>query len=214
MAGLQAFTSTGVAQRLLADSHWLPALADSAIAAAIVLFAIGNMSSPSLRRRWLICAAVAALGGFSVGHQLSDLAQFAGRHAGIATAAFNVGSIVGSVVSFLFTVAVVRLLFDPILGPPFGVVVLSVLVGQTGWFWMLDRNAALGNEFAHALAAGPSFESGLVALRWLLPTLMVGAIGIFLPWDFGGKPVRSLRAALFEGRNGRQAAGPDERPEG
>jgi HupE / UreJ protein len=201
LTGLQALTLTAVAEGALAgvDIPWLPALFDTVLAAAIVLLAIGNLAAPSLRRRWFIGAVIGALGGFGLGHLLADASQFAGTHMLVSVVLFNVGIALGEIVSLAIALVALRLLFASVLGRLLGVIVLSAVLGHVAWHWMLDAGHELGHQLGHAAATSLSSALLVVAL-WLVPALLVGAAGYFLPKRFDGLPVPSLLRALL-GRN-------------
>jgi hypothetical protein len=198
LTGLQALTLTAAAEGALAGAEigWLPALFDTVLAAAVVLVAIGNLAAPSLRRRWIIASVIGALGGFGLGHLLADIGQFAGTHAFVSVVSFNVGVVVGEVVSLAIAIIALRLLFACVRGPLLGVIVLSAVLGHVGWHWMLDGSHELEHQLGHAAATGLSSALLVVAL-WLVPALLVGAIGYFLPKRFDGIPVPSLLRALL-----------------
>lgn len=198
LTGLQALTLTAAAEGALAGAEieWLPALFDTVLAAAVVLVAIGNLAAPSLRRRWFIASVIGALGGFGLGHLLADIGQFAGTHTFVSVVSFNVGVVVGEVVSLAIAIIALRLLFGCVRGPLLGVIVLSAVLGHVGWHWMLDGGHELEHQLGHAAATGLSSALLVVAL-WLVPALLVGAIGYFLPKRFDGIPVPSLLRALL-----------------
>lgn len=193
LTGLQALTSIAIAEGTVVDSPLLATLFSTSLAAAIVLLAIGNLAAPSLRRRWFISAIIGALGGFGLGHLLADALQFPGAHSLVSVVSFNVGVALGEAVSLALVLAALRLLFACVLGPPLGVVVLSAVLGHMGWHWMVEEGHDLVHEIGHA---GLSFALAAVA-PWLLPALVVGGIGYFLPRGFGGAPIPSLLPALL-----------------
>jgi len=196
LTGLQALTSTGITEGTIVDSPLLAALFSTSLAAAIVLLAIGNLATPSLRRRWFISAIVGAFGGFGLGHLLADVLQFAGAHRVASVVSFNVGVALGEVVMLALGLAALRLLFARVLGPALGVVVLSAVLGHMGWHWMVDE----GHELVHELGHTGLSTALLVITPWLLPALLVGGLAYFLPSRFDGVPIPSLLPALL--RNG------------
>jgi hypothetical protein len=197
LAGLQALTSTAVAEGAVVDSPLLAALFSTGFAAAIVLLAIGNLAAPSLRRRWFINAIVGAIGGFGLGHLLADALQFAGAHSLVSVLSFNVGVALGEVVSLALVLAALRLLFARVLGPALGVVVLSAVLGHIGWHWMVDE----GHELVHELGHAGLSSAVVIVAPWLLPALLVGGMAYFLPRGFGGVAIPSLLlASLGDGR--------------
>ncbi|TMH00142.1 MAG: hypothetical protein E6H71_00930 [Betaproteobacteria bacterium] len=196
MAGLQALTLTATGARWFVETPWLGPLADTSLAAAVLLLAIGNLSAPSLRRRWFVAALIAALSGFGTGLLFVDRWQFAGAHAVVAAVSYNAGIVVGAVVILIASLIALRVLFAWVLGAPLGVIVLSALLGLVAWQWLFDG----AHRLQHATDAGVSSASIIAVARWLLPALLLGAAAYFLPRDFGGERVRTLRDALFPKR--------------
>jgi hypothetical protein len=191
-SGLQAFTLTAAALVEIRGIRWLISLFDAGLAAAILLLAIGNLAAPSVRARWVIGAILGALGGFGLGRLLDDAGQFAGTHPVVSAGSFNIGVAAGEVVSFALAFSLMRLIFARLLPPSLAVVVVSAVLGHLGWHWMIDRFHPLGHELEHAST------SGLSSALWLLPALVAGALGWFLPRRLGGEPVPSLLGALLE----------------
>ena len=198
MTGMQALTLTAGAVGAIGDIHWLPSFYATGVAVAILLLALGNLSAPSLARRWFIAAVVGALAGFESGRALSDQLQFAGTHTLTSVLSFNVGLAAGEIVLLSLAYVALRALFSRVLGPVLGVVVLSAVLGHVAWHWMMDAGHALG----HAIADEPSSATFVAVARWLVPALVVGGIAFFLPPRFGGETVPTLRSALL-GRDSR-----------
>jgi hypothetical protein len=190
-AALQAMTCTQIAHGMVHDSPLLAPLFIATLGAAIVLLAIGNLAAPVLRRRWFISAVVGAVGGIDLGDALADALQFAGTQTWVATAAFDLGALLTQLAVLAIALGGMRLLFARVLGASLGLIVLSAVLGHLGWHWMVDA----GHEFAHQLShAGlPPFQA---IVPWLVPALAVGAVGFFLPKQFGGVPVPSLLTLL------------------
>lgn len=195
LTAMQAVTLLGVAEGRVIAAHWLPAIVASTLSATILLLAIGNLAAPSLRRRWFIAAVIGALGGFGVGQFLGDLGQFAGRHPFVSAASFNVGIALGEAATLAIAFFALRLLFARVLGPPLGVIVLSVVLGLLAWNGTMDNSHELVHELGHAVSEG--FSAASPMLLWLLPAFVVGSLALFLPRRFGGMPIRTLRDALL-----------------
>jgi hypothetical protein len=189
---LQAFTLTAAAVVDIRGIRWLTSLYAAGLGAAILLLAIGNLTAPSVRVRWAISAALGALGGFGLGRVLDDAWQFAGTHPVVSAVSFNSGVAAGEVVSLALAFALMRLAFARLLPASLAVVVVSAVLGHLGWHWMIDRFHPLGHELEHAPA------SALWSALWLLPALVAGGLGWFLPKRLDGEPVPSLLGALLE----------------
>ncbi len=190
--GLQAFTLTATSLLDIRGIRWLTSLFDTGLAAAVLLLAIGNLALPSVRARWFVSAVVGALGGFGLGRLLDDAWQFAGTHPVASAVSFNIGVAAGEVVSFALAFALMRLIFARLLPASLAVLVVSAVLGHLGWHWMIDRFHPLGHELEHAPA------SALWSALWLLPALVAGGLGWFLPKRLDGEPVPSLLGALLE----------------
>jgi hypothetical protein len=196
MAGMQALTLTATGAHWFVETPWLQPLADTTLAAAVLLLAIGNLGAPSLRRRWFVAALIAALGGFAIGPLFVNRWQFAGAHAIVAAVSYNAGTVIGAVVILIASLVVLRALFAWVLGAPLGVIVLSALLGLIAWQWLFDGV----HRFQHMTDAGVSAASIIAVVRWLVPATLLGAAAYFLPRDFGGERIRTLRDALFPKR--------------
>jgi hypothetical protein len=196
-AVLQALTLTASAEGALSDLEvgWLPLLCNCGLAAAMVLLAIGNLAVPTLRRRWLISAVAGALAGFGLGRLLGDAAPFAGTHPLVATASFDVGVVLGTIVSAVIAFIALRLVFRRILGPPLGVVVLSAVIGHVAWHGMMDNAGELWRLLGRVPPANlwPAFS---VVAMWLAPAVLVGAVADFLLERWDGEAVRTLLDAM------------------
>jgi len=133
--------------------------------------------------------------------------QLAASHAVVSVTSFNVGLALGEVASLLLALAVLRGLFDRVLGPSLGVIVLSALLGHAAWHWMTDRSGELWHELGHAVEAGVSAASAIAVASWLLPAIILGGAAFFVPRRFDGDPIPSLLPALLGRRS-------DESPRG
>ncbi|HEX4598904.1 MAG TPA: hypothetical protein VH278_14010 [Burkholderiaceae bacterium] len=189
----QALSSTAVAVSSSADSPFLTALSSATLAAAIVLLALGNLATPSLRRRWFVGAIVGAGAGFGLGEQLADALQFAGSSTVASIGASDVGSALAQVVTLAFVRAALRLLLSRRVGAAFGLVVLSAILGHMAWHWMVDQ----GHELLHQFSHGGLSASLNTAAPCIVAGLLVGAVAFFLPRGFGAAPLPSLRTALY-----------------
>jgi hypothetical protein len=196
MIAMQAITLTAVAEGAVAESHWLPAVSAGVVYVVSLLLAIGNLGSPSLRRRWFVAAIVGGLAGFGLGELLGDLSQFAGEHASIATASFNIGIAIGEVAMLAVAFFALRALFATMFGTTVGVIIVSALLGLLAWQWTANANHELAHELGHAMSEG--FASARPILLWMLPALVAGLLAYVLPRGFGSARVATLRDALRE----------------
>ncbi|HEY2818896.1 MAG TPA: hypothetical protein VGK44_17380 [Casimicrobiaceae bacterium] len=196
MAGMQALTMTAMGAHWVAEAPWLPPFADVGLALGVLLLAIGNLGAPSLRRRWLVAAVIAALGGFAIGPLFAQSWQFAGAHPVVAALSYNAGVIVGAVFILLVALVALRVVFAFVLGAPLGVIVLSALLGLVAWQWLFDGV----HRLQQAMDAGVSSMSIVAVVRWLVPGILVGVAAYFLPRGFGGERIKTFRDALLSRR--------------
>jgi len=196
MTAVQAITATAVATNVVVQGHWLPAVVASSVAAASLLLAIGNLASPSLRRRWFVAAFIGGLVGFGLGQTLIDLAQYAGEHRFVSILSFHAGLVAGNLVSLALAFIALRVLIRAMLGDSLGVIVLSAALAFVTANTLVDGNHELAHELGHAVSEG--FARAWPILLWLLPPVIVGAAGFLLPIRFESARARSLRDALLD----------------
>ena len=194
-AAMEALTLTAVGEGIIEQPRWLPAIVASTVFVVSLLVAIGNLGSPSLRRRWFIASIIGALVGFTAGPTLAALAQLAGAHATVATAAFDVGIVVGVGIALAIAHFALRALLALVFGRTVGVIIVSALLGLLAWQWTAEANHELFHEIGHAIGEGP--KPALPLLLWMLPAIVVGALGFALPRGFSGPRAASLRYALL-----------------
>lgn len=194
MTAMQAITLTAVGTGAVAESHWLPAIVASTVYVVSLLLAIGNLGSPSLRRRWFAASIIGGLAGFGLGDLLGDLSQFAGDHPLIATLSFNAGIAMGEVVMLTIAFFALRALFATMFGTTVGLIIVSALLGLLAWQWTGAANPELAHELGHAISEG--LAPAMPIVLWMLPALVVGSLAYWLPRGFGTVRVLTLRDAL------------------
>jgi hypothetical protein len=134
-----SFTLLGSAFSLAPSGSWFPPFVETAIAASIVYMALENIMGVNLERRVLITGLFGLVHGFGFSYGLQENFQFAGTHLLVSLFAFNVGIEVGQIfvlVVMLPALAVVRRYLLP---GQVGMIILSAIVADTGWRWMIDR---------------------------------------------------------------------------
>src|SRR5262249_4179750 len=155
------------------DALWFPPLVEALIAASILYMAIENVFGSSLGRRWLLALGFGLIHGFGFAFGLQEQLQFAGSHLLSSLVAFNVGIELGQIAVLLALIPALNWVFTksekaekPI------TIILSLLVGHTAWYWMLERGERL------AKFRWPSFDAAALALamRWLIAFLLLGAL--------------------------------------
>lgn len=154
------------------DGLWFPPLVETLIAASIVYMALENIVGARLQRRWLIAFAFGLVHGFGFSFGLQHTLQFAGSHLLTSLLSFNAGVELGQLAVLAVLVPALGLLFRYVVAERMGTIVLSAIVAHTGWHWMADRAAVLGqypwpNPGAVDVAAG---------LRWLMLAVALAAL--------------------------------------
>jgi hypothetical protein len=166
-------TLVASAYRIAPDALWFPPLIETLIAASIVYMAIENVTGRTLQGRWLLAFGFGLVHGFGFSFALRQTVQFAGAHLVTSLVSFNLGVELGQLFVLALLVPALELLFRYVLDERMGTLVLSALVGHTGWHWLLERAARL-RQFRFEW---PTADLALLAgvLRWLMLALIVGA---------------------------------------
>ena len=155
---------------------WFAPLIETLIALSIVYMAIENVVGTNVQRRWMITFAFGLVHGFAFSFALREQLQFAGDHLLTSLLSFNVGVELGQLLVLAILVPLLGLLFRYVLPERIGVIILSVLIGHTGWHWMLERAERL-SQFPW-----PVFDAATLAsaMRWLMAALLLAAAAWFV----------------------------------
>jgi len=150
---------------------WFPPLVETLIATSIVYMALENIVGGKVRRRWLITFGFGLVHGFGFSFALRETLQFAGSHLLTSLLAFNLGVELGQLLVLVLMLPLLSVLFRHVVAERTGTVILSALVAHTGWHWMVERGARLG-QFDWPELDAPFLAS---AMRWLmLPVAVAG----------------------------------------
>src|SRR5262249_41090656 len=133
---------------------------------------VGSRLKYGLRRRWMVAFGFGLVHGFGFSFALRETLQFAGSHLLVSLFAFNVGVELGQLLALALLIPALGFLFRFVVAEGIGTVVLSTLVADTGWHWMIERAAAL-RQFRR-----PAFNAALLAaaMRWLMLALILAAL--------------------------------------
>ncbi|HKK93689.1 MAG TPA: HupE/UreJ family protein [Longimicrobiales bacterium] len=166
-----SITLIAAALGMAPNALWFAPLIETLIAASIVWMALENIFGAGLNRRWGIAFAFGLVHGFGFSFLLSESLQFAGSHLLSSLLAFNIGVELGQLALLAVAVPALGFLYDRLPSERMAVIVLSALVGHTGWHWMTERGAAF---LAYDLTL-PAFDLAFAAqlLRWLMLALIV-----------------------------------------
>jgi hydrogenase/urease accessory protein HupE len=138
-----SFTLLGSAFDLAPSTPAFPPFVETAIAASIVYMALENIIGVDLQRRILITGLFGLVHGFGFSYGLQENFQFAGTHLLVSLFAFNVGIEIGQILVLAVMLPALALVRRYVLPGRVGMIVLSAIVADTGWHWMLDRADAL-----------------------------------------------------------------------
>ena len=134
-----SFTLLGTAFNLAPSGAWFPPFVETAIAASIVYMALENIMGINLKRRILITGLFGLVHGFGFSYGLQENFQFAGTHLLVSLFAFNVGIELGQILVLAVMLPALAVVRRYVLTGRVGMIILSAIVADTGWHWMLDR---------------------------------------------------------------------------
>ena len=134
-----SFTLLGSAFNLAPSGTWFPPFVETAIAASIVYMALENIMGVNLKRRVLITGLFGLVHGFGFSYGLQENFQFAGTHLLVSLFAFNVGIEMGQIMVLAVMLPALAMVRRYVLPRRVGMVILSAILADTGWHWMIDR---------------------------------------------------------------------------
>jgi len=138
-----SFTLLGSAFHLAPSGAWFPPFVETAIAASIVYMALENIMGVNLERRVLITGLFGLVHGFGFSYGLQENFQFAGTHLLVSLFAFNVGIEIGQIMVLAVMLPALAVVRRYVLPGRVGMIILSAIVADTGWHWMIDRAEVL-----------------------------------------------------------------------
>jgi HupE / UreJ protein len=118
----------------------------------------------SLRRRWIIAALFGLVHGFGFADILKEQLQFAGSYLLVSLVSFNIGIEIGQLVVLCVFIPALALLFRGAMAGRMGIIVLSAIVANVAWQWMMER----GEVFWQTPWPQPTPEGLMVLARWVL----------------------------------------------
>jgi HupE / UreJ protein len=171
-----SITLIAAAFGLAPQGLWFPPLVETLIAMSIVFMAFENMVGVREERRWILAFGFGLVHGFGFSFALSESLQFAGSHLLTSLLAFNVGVELGQLLVVLLAVPVLAWLFRRAVPERVGTILLSALIAHTGWHWMTERGAGLG-EYDWSMPAW-DIALAVAALRYAMLALIVVGVGL------------------------------------
>ena len=105
--------------------------------------ALENIMGVDLERRILITGLFGLVHGFGFSYGLQENFQFAGTHLLVSLFAFNLGIEIGQIAVLALMLPMLAVVRRYVLPGRVGMIILSAIVADTGWHWMIDRADAL-----------------------------------------------------------------------
>jgi hydrogenase/urease accessory protein HupE len=168
-----SFTLLGSAFDLTPSGRWFPPFVEMAIAASIVYMALENIMGVRLERRVLITGLFGLIHGFGFSYGLQENFQFAGSHLLVSLFGFNVGIELGQMMALAVMLPALVVLRRYVLPGRTGMIILSAIIADTGWHWMLDRADVLWQT------PWPRPDTGqLATLAFWVAGLLLAAAGL------------------------------------
>ena len=136
-------TLIGTAYNLAPIGAWFPPFIETAIAASIFYMAIENIIGANLSQRWIITGLFGLVHGFGFADVLKEQLQFAGSNLLVSLLSFNIGIEIGQLAVLCVFVPALALLFRGRMAGRMGIIVLSAIIANIAWQWMMQRGEVL-----------------------------------------------------------------------
>jgi hypothetical protein len=172
-------TLIGTAYNLAPIGAWFPPFIEAAIAASIFYMAIENIIGANVNQRWIITGLFGLVHGFGFADVLKEQLQFAGSNLLVSLLSFNVGIEIGQLAVLCVFVPALALLFRGRMAGRMGIIVLSAIIANIAWQWMVQRGEALWQTPWPPL----TMTAVLTLARWVVAlSLAVGAAKLLAKW--------------------------------
>jgi hypothetical protein len=172
-------TLIGTAYNLAPIGSWFRPFIETAIAASIVYMALENIIGANLGQRWLITGLFGLVHGFGFADVLKDQLQFAGSYLLVSLLSFNVGIEIGQLAVLCVFVPALALLFRGRMSGRMGIIVLSAIIANVAWQWMVQRGEVLWQTPWPQL----TLPAAMTLARWVAAlSLAVGAAKLLEKW--------------------------------
>jgi hypothetical protein len=189
-------TLIGTAYNLAPVGPWSPPFIEAAIAASIFYMAIENIIGADLGQRWIITGLFGLVHGFGFADMLKEQLQFAGSHLLVSLLSFNVGIEIGQLAVLCVFVPALALLFRGRMAGRMGIIVLSAIIANVAWQWMLER----GEVLWRTPWPQPTGAGLMILARWAVAVVViVGAAKLIAKWierKWPGRPRQPARASI------------------
>ena len=186
-------TLIGTAYNLAPIGAWFPPFIEAAIAASIFYMAIENIIGANVNQRWIITGLFGLVHGFGFADVLKEQLQFAGSNLLVSLLSFNIGIEIGQLAVLCVFVPALALLLRGRMAGPMGIIVLSAIIANVAWQWMMQRGEALWQTPWPQLTT-PAL---LTLARWIIALSLAVAAAKLLTkyierrWPGFGRPAQS-----------------------
>jgi hypothetical protein len=170
---------------------WFAPLTATLTAATVLAVALQNIAGINVEDRWRSLALFGLAHGLAFGSGFMQDVQFAGPHTLLAVLAFDVGTALAEAATLVIAIAALALLMPEKVRGRVGVLLVSALIGDIAWHWLLQSGEALWQ------AEWPSVDARgqLQLIRWLAIVLVaIGAatlVGNHLKRSWSGSDKRA-----------------------
>jgi HupE / UreJ protein len=172
-------TLIGTAYNLAPIGAWFPPFIEAAIAASIFYMAIENIIGANVNQRWIITGLFGLVHGFGFAEVLKEQLQFAGSNLLVSLLSFNIGIEIGQLAVLCVFVPALVLLFRGRMAGRMGIIVLSAIIANVAWQWMIERGEALWQSPWPQL----TMPALLTLVRWVIAlSLAVAAAKLLAKW--------------------------------
>jgi hypothetical protein len=172
-------TLIGTAYNLAPIGPWFPPFIETAIAASIFYMAIENIIGADLGQRWIISGLFGLVHGFGFADVLKEQLQFAGSYLLVSLLSFNIGIEIGQFAVLCVFVPALALLFRGRMSGRMGIIVVSAIVANIAWQWMIQRGEVLWQTPWPPL----TLPALMTLARWVAALLVaVGAAKLLAKW--------------------------------
>jgi len=138
-----------------------------------------NIIGANLGQRWLITGLFGLVHGFGFADVLKDQLQFAGSYLLVSLLSFNVGIEIGQLAVLCVFVPALALLFRGRMSGRMGIIVLSAIIANVAWQWMVQRGEVLWQTPWPQL----TLPAAMTLARWVAAlSLAVGAAKLLEKW--------------------------------
>jgi hypothetical protein len=186
-------TLIGTAYNLAPIGAWFPPFIEAAIAASIFYMAIENIIGANVNQRWIITGLFGLVHGFGFADVLKEQLQFAGSNLLVSLLSFNIGIEIGQLAVLCVFLPALALLLRGRMAGPMGIIVLSAIIANVAWQWMMQRGEALWQTPWPQLTT-PAL---LTLARWIIALSLAVAAAKLLTkyierrWPGFGRPAES-----------------------